>query len=333
MNNIFKFDLPNELISQYPLKEREKAKLMVVNRKNGKIIHDLFENIDKYMSEEDVLVLNNTKVIPARLLCRKETGGKIEIFLLKKIDRNIWNVLIRGKGKIGQKFYKEDIAGKIIERKADGSFIVEFNVEDENEIEKYGEVPLPPYIKRKPEEIDKIYYQTVYAEKEGSIAAPTAGLHFTKQLLEKIQKKGVEVVFITLHMGWYSIKVFKEDNTEKNVSTEFFEISQQTAEILNKSKKREKNIIAVGTGTVRCLESSVENGIIIAKKGITELFIKPGYEFKFVNKLITNFHLPNSTHLYLVCALGGIKLIENAYKLAIEKKYKFYSYGDSMFII
>jgi len=329
----FKFNLPKELISQYPLKEREKAKLMVVNRKNGKIIHDIFENIDKYMSEEDVLVLNNTKVIPARLLCRKETGGKIEIFLLKKIEKNKWNVLIRGKGKIGSKFYKEDIAGKIIERKADGSFIVEFNIEDENEIKKYGEVPLPPYIKRKAEEIDKIYYQTVYAEKDGSIAAPTAGLHFTEQLLEKIQKKGIKVVYITLHMGWHSIKVFKEDNTEKNVSTEFFEISQQTAEILNKSKKNKKNIIAIGTGTVRCLESSVENGIIIRKKGFTELFIKPGYKFKVVDKLITNFHLPDSTHLYLVSAFTGLDLIEKAYNIAVEKKYRFYSYGDSMFII
>ncbi|RLB75932.1 MAG: tRNA preQ1(34) S-adenosylmethionine ribosyltransferase-isomerase QueA [Deltaproteobacteria bacterium] len=328
---ILDITIPKEFIAQYPLKEREKARLMILNKIDGKITYDIFENIDKYLSEKNILVLNNTKVIPARILCKKETGGKIEIFLLKKIDEGKWNVLIRGKGREGTKFYKEELEGKIIKRNDDGSFTVEFNTGDDKEIIKYGEVPLPPYIKRKPEEVDKIYYQTVYAEKDGSIAAPTAGLHFTKRILEKLEKKGVKIVFITLHMGWYSIKVLKND--DNNVPEEYFEIPQKTAEIINEGKKEGKNIIAVGTGTVRCLESGNENGIVVAKKGYTSLFIKPGFKFKIIDGMITNFHLPDSTHIYLVSALTGINLIKKAYEEAIRKKYRFYSYGDSMLIL
>lgn len=324
------FHLPKELIAQYPLKERENARLMVVIKKTGEIIHDIFKNVDNYMEKEDVLVLNNTKVIPARLLCYKKTGGKIEIFLLKKINGNKWKVLGK-KIKEGIEFYKENLSGKVISKNEDGSFIVEFNTENEEEIKKYGEVPLPPYIKRRPEEIDKIYYQTVYAAKEGSIAAPTAGLHFTEGLLEKIKKKGIKVVFITLHMGWSSIRVVKNQYTE--IGEEYYQVPENTAEILNEAKKKNSRIIAVGTGTVRCLESAVENGKILAREGYTNLFIKPGYRFKVVNSLITNFHLPGSTHLWLVCAFAGSELIEKAYKEAIEKKYRFYSYGDSMLII
>jgi len=326
---ILDINLPKEFIAQYPLKEREKARLMILNKADGKITHDVFENIDKYLSEKDILVLNNTKVIPARILCRKGTGGKIEIFLLKKIDEGKWDVLIRGKGREGTKFYKEELEGMILKRNSDGSFTVEFNTDDDKEIIKYGEVPLPPYIKRKSEDIDKIYYQTVYAEKEGSIAAPTAGLHFTERIFKKLKKKGVKIVFITLHMGWYSIKVFKNDN---DVPDEYFEISQKTAAIINEGKKEGKNIIAVGTGTVRCLESAVENGPVVAKKGYTDLFIKPGFMFKIVSGMITNFHLPNSTHIYLVSAFAGIDLTKKAYEEAVRKRYRFYSYGDSMFI-
>lgn len=329
---ILDITIPKELIAQYPLKEREKARLMILNKIDGKITHDIFENIDEYLSEKDILVLNNTKVIPARILCKKETGGKIEIFLLKKLNGEKWNVLIRGKGGEGTKFYKEELEGEIIKRNDDGSFTVEFNTDDDKEIIKYGEVPLPPYIKRKPENIDKIYYQTVYAEKDGSIAAPTAGLHFTERIFEKLRNKGVKIVFITLHMGWYSIKVLKEGKTEK-VPSEYFEITQETAEIINEGKKEGKNIIAVGTGTVRCLESGNENGTVVAKKGYTSLFIKPGFKFKIIDGMITNFHLPDSTHIYLVSALTGINLIKKAYEEAIRKKYRFYSYGDSMLII
>jgi len=331
MSEIFDYNLPKEFIAQYPLKEREKARLMILNKIDGKITHNIFENIDKYLSEKDILVLNNTKVIPARILCRKETGGKIEIFLLKKLNGKRWNVLIREKGREGTKFHKEELEGKIIKRNDDGSFTVEFNTKDNKEIIKYGEVPLPPYIKRKPEDIDKIYYQTVYAEKDGSIAAPTAGLHFTERIFEKLRNKGVKIVFITLHMGWYSIKVLK--NNDNNVPEEYFEIPQTTAEIINEGKKEGKNIIAVGTGTVRCLESAFENGIVVAKKGYTSLFIKPGFKFKIIDGMITNFHLPNSTHIYLVSAFAGINLIKKAYEEAIRKKYRFYSYGDSMLIL
>jgi len=328
---ILNITIPKEFIAQYPLKEREKARLMILNKVDGKITYDIFENIDKYLSEKDILVLNNTKVIPARILCKKETGGKIEIFLLKKLNGEKWNVLIRGKGREGTKFHKEELEGKIIKRNDDGSFTVEFNTEDDREVIKYGEVPLPPYIKRKPEDIDKIYYQTVYAEKNGSIAAPTAGLHFTERIFEKLRNKGVKIVFITLHMGWYSIKVLK--NNDNNVPEEYFEIPEKTAEIINEGKKESKNIIAVGTGTVRCLESGNENGIVVAKKGYTSLFIKPGFKFKIIDGMITNFHLPDSTHIYLVSALTGINLIKRAYEEAIRKKYRFYSYGDSMLII
>jgi len=196
MSEIFNFKLPKELIAQYPLKEREKARLMVVFKDKGEIAEDVFENIDKYLKKGDILVLNNTKVIPARLNCKKETGGKIEILLLKNIDDYNWKVLAKGKVKEKVKFYKEELEGEILNRNEDGSFTVRFN-KDKEEIKKYGEIPLPPYIKRKPEEIDKTYYQTVYASKNGSIAAPTAGLHFTEEILEKLEKNGIEILFIT----------------------------------------------------------------------------------------------------------------------------------------
>jgi len=326
---MFKLKLPKELIAQYPLKEREKARLMIVYRKKGEIIEDIFENIENYLNEKCVIVLNDTKVIPARIICQKETGGKIEVFLLKNIDEFLWQVLTKGKIKIGKKFIKEDMEGKIVEKKEDGSFIVEFNKSKE-EIKKYGEVPLPPYIKRKPAKEDEYYYQTVYAKKNGSIAAPTAGLHFTDQIIEKLKNKGINFYFITLHIGWHSIKILKN---EKNVGEEYLEISEDTANRLNEEKKKGKKIIAVGTSTTRALETACKNGELLPYTGYTELFIKPGYKFKFIDGLVTNFHIPDSTHLFLVFAFAGIEIIEKAYKIAIEKKYRFYSYGDSMLII
>ncbi|HOK57294.1 MAG TPA: tRNA preQ1(34) S-adenosylmethionine ribosyltransferase-isomerase QueA [bacterium] len=330
MSEIFNFDLPKELIAQYPLKEREKARLMIVHRENKEIKEDLFENIGNYLNDRFVIVLNDTRVIPARIICNKETGGKIEVFLLKNLDKFLWQVLIKGKIKVSAKFKKEDMEGKIVEKKENGSYIVEFN-KDKEEIKNYGEIPLPPYIKRKPEKEDKIYYQTVYAKKNGSIAAPTAGLHFTEEIIEKLKNKGIEFISITLHIGWYSIKVLKEN--KNSVGEEYLEINEETAIRLNELKSKGKKIIAVGTSTTRGLESATENGKIKPYNGYTNLFIKPGFKFKFIDGLITNFHLPKSTHLSLVCAFAGTELIEKCYKIAIEKKYRFYSYGDSMLII
>jgi len=329
MNEIFNFNLPKELIAQYPLKEREKARLMVIFKEKGEIVEDIFENIDKYLKKGDILVLNNTRVIPARLKCKKETGGKIEILLLKNIDNYHWKVLAKGRVKEGIKFYSQDLEGEILNRNEDGSFTVRFN-KDKDEIKKYGQVPLPPYIKREPEEIDKTYYQTVYATKNGSIAAPTAGLHFTEEIIEKLKKNGVEILFITLHMGWPSIKILKD--TEKSVGEEYCEIFEDVCEKINKGKKEGRKIIAVGTGTTRALESAWKEDRIYPFIGYTNLFIKPGFKFNVIDGLITNFHLPGSTHLLLVYAFCG-EILKKAYNLAIEKKYRFYSYGDSMLII
>ncbi|MCX8082125.1 MAG: tRNA preQ1(34) S-adenosylmethionine ribosyltransferase-isomerase QueA [bacterium] len=332
---MFDYHLPKELIAQYPFKKRDKARLMVLNRNKGEIKENIFNEITEYFEEGDTLVLNDSKVIPARLRGKKNTGGKIEIFLLRKTQPYIWEVLIRGNIKQKQEceVIKENrkLSLKILERTATGSYIIEFPTDKESEIFNFGEIPLPPYIKRKPEKEDDIFYQTVYGKKEGSVAAPTAGLHFTNPLLGKIENKGINITYITLHIGWASFKILRD--TEKEVGEEFIEISEEASKIINKTKKEKRRVIAVGTSTVRTLESSVKEGRIIPSCGYTDLFIKPGFKFKIVDALITNFHLPGSTHLLLVCAFGGTHFIEKAYKIAIEKKYRFYSYGDAMLIV
>lgn len=330
MSEIIKINVPKELIAQYPLKEREKARLMILFKENREIKEDVFENIGNYLKGDEVFVLNNTKVIPARIICKKKTGGKVEVLLLRNIDDFTWNVLLKGKIKEGGEVYKDDLICRIIEKNDDGSFKVRFN-KDKEEIKKYGEIPLPPYIKRKPDIDDEIYYQTVYAQKNGSIAAPTAGLHFTENLIENLKKKGIEFLFITLHIGFSSIKILK--GNEEDIGKEYIEVPEDVAEKLNESKNKGKKIIAVGTSTTRCLESVFEDGKIKSFTGYTNLFIKPDYKFKFIDGLITNFHLPDSTHLYIVIAFAGVDLTEKAYRMAVEKRYRFYSYGDSMFII
>jgi len=339
MSTPFHYHLPEDLIAQYPLKEREKARLMVINRQNGEIVEDTFGNIGNYFQRGDVLVLNDSRVIPARLYGIKDTGGRVEVFLLKKLEHFIWEVLLRGKIKEGQKCKikrkgvdeQEGITVKILARNKSGSYMVEFNTDNDREIFKAGETPLPPYIKRKPSEEDNNFYQTVYAKKNGSVAAPTAGLHFTENLLKDIADRGVTITFVTLHIGWSSFKIIK--GKEDSPGEEFMELSDETAEIINTTKKSGKKVIAVGTSVVRTLESYTFEGKVIPKTGYTDLFIKPGFHFNIVDSLITNFHLPGSTHLYLVCAFGGVELMEKAYKLAVEKRYKFYSYGDAMLII
>ncbi len=332
--NTFEYELPRELIAQYPLKEREKARMMVLYRGNGQAGEDVFGNVANYFREGDVLVLNDTRVIPARLKGVKDTGGKVEIFLLKKIEPRVWEVLLRGNAKEGRscRIEKAGKSGnvKIMRRTESGSYIAEFYTDDDEEIFSFGETPLPPYIKRNPTDEDGNFYQTVYAMKKGAVAAPTAGLHFTEGILKKIESGGVKVVCVTLHIGWASFKMLKGDGNSPG--EEYMEISGETAGTINGAKRDGGRIFACGTSVVRALESAVEDGRVVPKTGYTGLFIKGGFSFRAVDAMITNFHLPGSTHLYLVCAFAGVELTEKAYNIAVEKRYRFYSYGDSMLI-
>jgi len=331
-SDIFDFEITRDRIAQYPLENREDARLMVVNRKDEDIFHLKFNDIISFFSPGEVIVLNNTKVIPARLIGKKETGGKIEVLLLRKQNDGIWEVLIRGKIKPETKIVFEQIQAVVLGKNEYGSYTVKFNTDDDEKIFSIGKLPLPPYIKRDPEQKDYQYYQTVYAEKIGSVAAPTAGLHFTENILNQLKNKGIIVEFLTLHIGWASFRIL--DKSSKNyVPPEYFEISEKTSDVINRALIEKRKICAVGTSTVRALESAFKDNRILPTRGFTELFIRPGYVFHCVDKMVTNFHLPGSTHLYMVCAFGGNKLIERAYRTAIEKGYRFYSYGDAMLII
>ncbi len=338
MRETFEYDLPKELIAQYPLKEREKARMMVLHREGEKIEEDVFSSIGNYFRDGDVLVLNDTRVIPARLRGFKDSGGRVEIFLLKKTEPYRWEVLLRGRLREGQSCRIEktgdrlDIAWvKIIRRMESGSYIAEFSTDDNQEIFGLGETPLPPYIKRGATEEDRNFYQTVYARREGAVAAPTAGLHFTEEILKRIGDKGVRIVYVTLHIGWASFKMLKDDKNE--VGEEYMEVSEETANLINSATQSGGKIFACGTSVVRTLESAIDDGRIVSKTGYTDLFIKPGFVFQAVDGLITNFHLPGSTHLYLLCAFAGVELAERAYRIAVEKRYRFYSYGDAMLIL
>lgn len=327
---IFHYHLPEELIVSRPPDKRENARLMLVDRLKGEMKNLKFKDIIDYFAPGEILLLNNTKVIPARLYGRKTTGGAVEILLLQKKKPGLWQALIRGKIKEGTKMLFEKFMAVVLEKYPDGSWLVRFDAEDD-EIFESGKMPIPPYLKRPPDERDNYDYQTVYAKKSGSVAAPTAGLHFTKEILNQLKEKGVIIIFLTLHMGWASFRILRDKGNK--VPSEFFEVSSKTAKIINNALKRGVKICAVGTGTVRAIESAFKEEKVIPRKGYTDLFIEPGYQFHCVHKMITNFHLPNSTHLYMVCAFGGKELIQKAYNEAIERKYKFYSYGDAMLII
>lgn len=335
----FDYFLPKELIAQYPV-EKGKSRLLILDRNTGNIEHKKFKDIVDYLNQNDVLVLNNTKVIPARLYGRKETGGKVEILILKKMKDNLFEILAGPgrKAKIGDKIIFSDDFYCIVKEinKYFGTRIAEFyGIDVDNLIERYGEIPLPPYINRKPEEIDKTGYQTVYAEVKGSVAAPTAGLHFTEGLLKKIKEKGVKIVYVTLHAGLGTFRPVKVSEIEKHrMESEYFKVSKDTAHIINVAKEKRNNIICVGTTTIRALESIADNeGFIKEYEGETNLYIYPPFKFKVCNKIITNFHLPKSTLLLLVSAFAGREKILNAYKEAINLKYRFFSYGDAMMII
>ncbi|MGB9840609.1 tRNA preQ1(34) S-adenosylmethionine ribosyltransferase-isomerase QueA [Thermovenabulum sp.] len=336
----FYYELPEELIAQEPLKERDKSRLLVLKKETGEMEHKIFYEIINYMNEGDCLVLNNTKVIPARLIGeREDTKGTIEFVLLNRIKENIWEVLVKPgrRAKLGKNFIFGDglLKARVIDYTEAGGRIVEFSYEGifEEILDKLGEMPVPPYIKKKLEEKDR--YQTVYATRPGSAAAPTAGLHFTAELLEKIKAKGVKIAYITLHVGLGTFRPVKVKEIEKHkMHAEYYEITQETADIINTTKKEGKRLFAVGTTTTRTLETvSDPDGFVVPQKGFTDLFIYPGYKFKTVDALITNFHLPESTLIMLVCAFAGKEKVMRAYEEAVKNRYRFFSFGDAMLIV
>lgn len=335
----FYFELPEELIAQYPLEKRGSSRLMVLDKKTGEIEHRKFHDILEYLNEGDTLVLNNTRVLPARLIGEKEeTGGKIEFLLLKRIEGDKWECLAKPgrKAKVGTVFTFGEGKLKAIVREIgeEGNRIIEFKYDGifEQVLDELGQMPLPPYIHEKLE--DKERYQTVYSKEKGSAAAPTAGLHFTEELLKEIKDKGVNIAYLTLHVGLGTFRPVKVDDVNNHVMhSEYYHLDKENAELINKTKEAGKRVIAVGTTSSRTLETiGDENGRVREQSGWTDIFIYPGYKFKIVDNLITNFHLPESTLIMLVSALAGQDNIMNAYNTAVKEKYRFFSFGDSMFI-
>lgn len=334
----FNYELPEELIAQHPLEKRDESRLMVLNRKEKTIEHKVFKDIIDYLKPGDCLVRNNTKVIPARLYGKKNTGANVEFLLLKNMGNDIWETIVRPGNKLhsGAKVIFGDgiLKAEILETLDGGTRKVKFYYEGIfNEVlDKIGLMPLPPYIHEKLKQKDR--YQTVYAKYDGSAAAPTAGLHFTKELLEEIQKNGIEIANVTLHVGIGTFRPVKEETVEEHkMHTEHFYIKKEDVDKINKAKQNGGRIIAVGTTSCRVLETIAdENGIVKECEGDTSIFIYPGYKFKILDALITNFHLPQSTLLMLVSALARKDYIMKAYEEAVKQKYRFFSFGDAMFI-
>ncbi|KWZ99861.1 S-adenosylmethionine:tRNA ribosyltransferase-isomerase [Anaerococcus hydrogenalis] len=334
----FDYYLPEELIAQHPADKRDFSRLMVVDRKTGQREDKHFYDIIDYLNEGDLLVMNDTRVIPARLFGHREgKEEEIEVFLLENIEKDKWEVLVRPgkKMKIGTKcIFSDELCLEVVDIKEDGNRIVEFSYEGifQEILDRLGNMPLPPYIKEKLK--DKERYQTVYSKNPGSVAAPTAGLHFTKELLKKIEKKGVKLAYITLNVGLGTFRPVKVDDVKNHkMHSEFYQISKETADLINETKKNNKRIISTGTTTTRTLESVYKkNGEIKEDSGWTDIFIYPGFEFNVIDCQITNFHLPKSTLIMLVSALASKEIILDAYKDAVEKKYRFFSFGDAMFL-
>lgn len=339
----FKFNLPKNVIAKHPVNPRDKAKLMVLNRGKQEIENKTFADVDDYMEKGDVLVVNETRVFQARLFGKKEkTNAKIEVFLLRELNASecIWDVIVdpARKVRIGNKIYFNDkLWCEVIDNTTSRGRTVRFNQPGNvyKAVEKIGLTPLPPYIKREPEPDDKENYQTVYAKVDGAVAAPTAGLHFTQKLLAKIEKKGVHIVPVVLHIGLGTFRpVEVEDLTKHKMDSEYYEINYESSEIINKAIRDKHNVFAVGTSAARALETSVTaDAFTKPSRGWTDKFIYPPYEFKVVDKLITNFHMPESTLLMLVCAFAGTDFAMKAYKKALKENYRFLSYGDAMLII
>lgn len=335
----FYYDLPQELIAQDPLEDRSSSRLMVLDKITGEVEHRHFKDITEYLRPGDCLVINNTKVIPARLYGVKDgTEAKIEILLLKRKENDIWETLVKPgkKCKIGTKivFGEGILTGEVVDIVEEGNRLIQFHYEGifEEILDRLGQMPLPPYITHQLQ--DKNRYQTVYAKYDGSAAAPTAGLHFTPELLQQVRDMGVEIAEVTLHVGLGTFRPVKETDVLKHhMHSEFYKIEQSEADKINKAKKEGHRVIAVGTTSTRTLESAAdENGFLTEKSGWTEIFIYPGYQFKVIDALITNFHLPESTLVMLVSALAGREHVLAAYETAVEEKYRFFSFGDAMFI-
>ena len=339
--SLFDYDLPEELIAQYPPPNRDESRLMVLDRTSRSIIHSQFRFIGEFLSPNDLLVLNDTKVIPARLVGKKRgTGAKIEIFLVAERERDVWETLIKPGKRVKNGTIVEFGGGilkvQILTKLETGTYIVRLEYQGRlfKILSQVGQTPLPPYIKRQPEQIDKIRYQNVYAAKDGAVAAPTAGLHFTKELLGALQQKGIGVVKLTLHVGLGTFQPVKIEEVEAHkMHAEYFEISPEASEQINLCKQTGGRIVAVGTTSVRTLETVADNGKVVPKSGFTDLFIYPGYQFKIVDVLITNFHLPKSTLLMLVSTFASREFVLEAYQEAIKQRYRFYSYGDAMLIL
>ncbi len=344
----FNFNLPKDAIAEYPAKNRDESRLMVVNRQTKKIEHKVFKDVLKYFGEGDVMILNNTKVFPARLYGLKEkTGAKIEVFLLRELNRDtfLWDVLVdpARKIRVGNKLYfgeNDELIAEVVDNTTSRGRTIRFLFEGPYEKFKkilygMGETPLPKYIKRKPEPMDEERYQTVFAKSEGSVAAPTAGLHFSRELLKKLEIKGVNFAEVTLHVGLGTFRTIDvEDLSKHKMDAEQIEIYDKAVKIVNSAKADGKKICAVGTTSMRTIESAItSNGMLKPYEGWTNLFVHPPYNFNIANAMITNFHLPKSSLLIMVAAFGGYDLIMKAYEQAIKEKYKFFSYGDSMLII
>ena len=337
LKSSYYYELPEELIAQTPVEPRDSSRLLVYHRKNGQIEHKIFRDIVDYLNNGDVLVINNTRVLPARLFGYKDTGAKIEVLLQKRIDLKNWEVIAKPfkRLSVGTKVtFSTNLSCEVVEKGDYGSCKIRFDFDGvfEDRLSEVGQMPLPPYIHEKLK--NKERYQTVYSKVEGSSAAPTAGLHFTKELLTKIKDKGVEIIEVLLHVGLGTFRPVKEDNIlNHEMHSEYIEITEENANKLNRAKQEGRRIIAVGTTSVRVLESCADdNGKIVPQKRETDIFIYPSYKFKIVDALITNFHLPESTLIMLVSAFAGYDETMHIYREAVKEKYRFFSFGDAMFI-
>lgn len=335
----FYYNLPEELIAQTPIEPRNASRLMILNKKSGAVEHKIFKDLTGYLNEGDCLILNNTRVIPARIFgVKKETGAVVEFLLLKQIEKLVWECLCKPgrKAKEGTEFSfgEGQLDGEVIEVKEDGNRLIRFKCEDNiySVLDEIGQMPLPPYIKAKLK--DKERYQTVYSENLGSAAAPTAGLHFTPEMLDEIKAKGVNIGYVTLHVGLGTFRPVKVDDVTKHIMhKEHYIMPEETANLINETHKNGRRVICVGTTSCRTVESvASKNGCICKDEDDTGIFIYPGYKFKCMDALITNFHLPESTLIMLVSALAGYDNIMNAYNIAVKEKYRFFSFGDAMFI-
>ena len=337
LKSSYYYELPEELIAQTPVEPRDSSRLLVYHRKNGQIEHKIFRNIVDYLNKGDVLVINNTRVLPARLFGYKDTGAKIEVLLQKRIDLKNWEVIAKPfkRLSVGTKVtFSTNLSCVVVEKGDYGSCKIRFDFDGvfEDRLSEVGQMPLPPYIHEKLK--NKERYQTVYSKVEGSSAAPTAGLHFTKELLTKIKDNGVEIIEVLLHVGLGTFRPVKEDNIlNHEMHSEYIEMTEENANKLNRAKQEGRRIIAVGTTSVRVLESCADdNGKIVPQKRETDIFIYPSYKFKIVDALITNFHLPESTLIMLVSAFAGYDETMHIYREAVKEKYRFFSFGDAMFI-